>query len=78
MLLDTASKIISKEEGIEEKTCFSGGRGCADGSFCIRQALKKRREHGKEPWVLFAVLVKAFWPHTARRSLICARQVEER
>ena len=50
MLLDAASKIISmvinsrlqqllKEEGIEEQNGFSGGRGCADGSFCIRQAL---------------------------------------
>ena len=71
MLLDAASKIISmvinnrlqqllKEEGIEEQNGFSGGRGCADGSFCIRQALKKRREHGQESWVLFVDLVKAF------------------
>ena len=27
---------------------------------CIRQALKKRREHGQESWVLFVDLVKAF------------------
>ena len=71
ILLDAASKIISmvinnrlqqllKEEGIEEQNGFSGGRGCADGSFCIRQALKKRREHGQESWVLFVDLVKAF------------------
>ena len=44
MLLDAASKIISmiinnrlqrllKEVGIEEQNGFSGGRGCADGSF---------------------------------------------
>ena len=60
MLLDAASKIISmvinsrlqkllKEEGIEEQNGFSGGRGCADGSFCIRQAFKKRREQGRSP-----------------------------
>jgi len=49
-----------KEVGIEEQNGFSGGRGCADGSFCIRQALKKRREHGLESWVLFVDLVKAF------------------
>jgi hypothetical protein len=71
MLLDAASKIISmvinsrlqkllKEEGMEEQNGFSGGRGCSDGSFCIRQALKKRREHGQESWVLFVDLVKAF------------------
>jgi exonuclease III len=71
MLLDAASKVISmvvnsrlqrllKEVGIEEQNGFMGGRGCADGSFCIRQALKKRREHGLESWVLFVDLVKAF------------------
>jgi hypothetical protein len=71
MLLDAASKILSmiinnrlqrllKEIGIEEQNGFSSGRGCADGSFCIRQALKKRREHGQESWVLFVDLVKAF------------------
>jgi hypothetical protein len=59
MLLDAASKILSmiinsrlqmlfKEIGIEERNGFSSGRGCADGSFCIRHALKKRREHGQE------------------------------
>ena len=71
MLLDAASKIVSmiinsrlqlllKEVGIEEQSGFMGGRGSSDGIFCIRQALKKRREHGKESWVLFVDLVKAF------------------
>ena len=71
MLLDAASKIVSmvingrlqlllKEVGIEEQNGFMGGRGGSDGIFCIRQALKKRREHGKESWVLFVDLVKAF------------------
>ena len=71
MLLDAASKVVSmiinsrlqlllKEVGIEEQNGFMGGRGGSDGIFCIRQALKKRREHGKESWVLFVDLVKAF------------------
>ena len=71
MLLDAASKILAmiindrlqrllKEVGLEEQNGFSSGRGVADGSFCIRQALKKRREHGLESWVLFVDLVKAF------------------
>ena len=71
MLLDAVSKIISmvingrlqrllKEVGIEEQNGFMGGRGGSDGIFCIRQALKKRREHGQESWVLFVDLVKAF------------------
>ena len=71
MLLDAASKIVSmvingrlqlllKEVGIEEQNGFMGGRGGSDGIFCIRQALKKRREHGLESWVLFVDLVKAF------------------
>ena len=57
MLIDAASKLLSmivndrlqrllKEVGSEEQNGFTGGRGCSDGSFCIRQALKKRREHG--------------------------------
>ncbi len=37
-----------------------GGHGGSDGIFCIRQALKNRRGHGKESWVLFVDLVKAF------------------
>ena len=71
MLLDAASKVVSmiinsrlqlllKEVGIEEQNGFMGGRGGSDGIFCIRQALKKRRKHGKESWVLFVDLVKAF------------------
>ena len=71
MLLDAASKIVSmvingrlqrllKEVGIEEQNGFMGGRGGSDGIFCIFQALKKRREHGKESWMLLVDLVKAF------------------
>ena len=71
MLLDAASKVVSmiinsrlqlllKKVGIEEQNGFMGGRGGSDGIFCIRQALKKRREHGKESWVLFVDFAKAF------------------
>jgi len=71
MLLDAASEVVSmvtngrlqrllKEVGIEEQNGFMGGGGGSDGIFCIRQALKKRREHGKGTWVLFVDLVKAF------------------
>jgi hypothetical protein len=71
MLLDAASKVVSmiingrlqrllKEVGIEAQNGFMGGRGCVDGSFCIRQALMKRKEHGLASWVLFVDLVKAF------------------
>ena len=71
MLLDAASKLVSmiianrldrvlKEEGLEAQNGFTGGRGCSDGSFSLRQALKRRREHGLESWVLFVDLVKAF------------------
>ncbi len=37
-----------------------GGRGGSDGIFCMRQALKKRREREKKSRVLFVDLVKAF------------------
>mmetsp|Transcript_19451 Transcript_19451/g.44125 ORF Transcript_19451/g.44125 Transcript_19451/m.44125 type:complete len:139 (+) Transcript_19451:1762-2178(+) len=71
MMIDAASRLLSvivndrlqrplKEVGSEEQNGFTGGRGCSEGSFCIRQALKKRREHGLESWVLFVDLVKAF------------------
>ena len=71
MLLDAVFKVISmiindrlqrllKEVGIEEQNGFCCGCGCSDGNFCIRQALKKRREHSLDSWVLFVDLVKAF------------------
>ena len=39
---------------------FRPGRGCQDAIFNVKMALKKRREHGLETWVLFLDLVKAF------------------
>jgi hypothetical protein len=60
MIINSRLQLLLKEVGIEEQNGFMGGRGGSDGIFCIRQALKKRREHGKESWVLFVDLVKAF------------------
>ena len=41
----------------QEQQCgFRPGRGCQD----VKMALKKRREHGLETWILFLDLVKAF------------------
>ena len=71
MLLEVAYKIIAInlharlqpiEEGLDhESQCgFRPGRSCTDSIFSIKIALKKRREHGQESWVLFLDLVKAF------------------
>ena len=71
MLLETAYKIIAIilhdrlrpiQEGLKmEPQCgFCSGRGCTDCNFTVKIALKKRREHGLETWVLFLDLVKAF------------------
>ena len=35
-------------------------RGCTDGIFTVKMAIKKRREHGLETWIMFLDLVKAF------------------
>ena len=71
MLLEVAYKIIASllkkrltpiEESLDHETqCgFRPGRGCTDAVFTVKTALKKRREHGLETWVLFLDLVKAF------------------
>ena len=71
MLLETAYKIVGNlllarlkpiKEGLpHEPQCgFRPERGTTDASFSLKQALRKRREHGKETWVLFIDLVKAF------------------
>ena len=72
MLLETAYKIVAIilherllpiEEGLEyhEGQCgFRPGRGCTDAIFTVKLAMKKRREHGLESWILFLDLVKAF------------------
>ena len=71
MLLETSYKILAIilhdrlrpiAEGLDhEAQCgFRPQRGCADGIFTIKMAMKKRREHGLETWILFLDLVKAF------------------
>ena len=71
MLLETVYKITAKivhsrlqpimESLDHEAQCgFRSGRGCCDAVFAVKLALKKRREHSKETWVLFLDLVKAF------------------
>ena len=73
MLLETAYKIVAIiinnrlqliVEGLaveHESQCgFRPGRGCTDAVFTVKMAMKKRREHGLESWILFLDLVKAF------------------
>ena len=73
MLLETAYKIVATiinsrlqivEEGFadeHENQCgFRPERGCTDANFTVKMAMKKRREHGLESWILFLDLVKAF------------------
>lgn len=71
MPLETAYKIVSilllnrlrpiAESSDHEQQCgFRPGRGCNDAVFTVKMAMKKRREHSKETWILFLDLVKAF------------------
>ena len=71
MLLEAVYKVAAKivhsrlqpivESLDHEAQCgFRPGRGCCDAVFSVKIAMKKRREHGKETWVLFLDLVKAF------------------
>ena len=71
MLLEVAYKIIAiiihnrlqpiVESIDHESQCgFRQGRGCADAVFTVKLAIKKRREHNQETWILFLDLVKAF------------------
>ena len=79
MLLETAYKIVSilllnrlrpiAESLDHEQQCgFRPGRGCNDAVFTVKMAMKKRREHSKETWILFLDLVKAF-DHVPRELL---------
>jgi exonuclease III len=71
MLLEIAYKIVAKivhqrllpiaESLDHESQCgFRPGRGCNDAVFAVKLAMKKRREHSQETWILFLDLVKAF------------------
>ena len=58
----THSRLTPTLEALDhESQCgFRAGRSCSDAIFTIKMALKKRKEHGLESWVLFVDLVKAF------------------
>ena len=71
MLLEAAYKIVTIlllnrlqpicENLDHEQQCgFRPGRGCNDAIFTVKMAIKKRREHSQETWILFLDLVKAF------------------
>ena len=71
MLLEVVYKVVAKiihsrlqpivESLDHEAQCgFRPGRGCADAVFSVKLAMKKRREHGLQTWILFLDLVKAF------------------
>jgi len=71
MLLEVLNKVVANivkarltpiQESLEQESqCgFRPGRGCSDASFSLRMAIKERREHGLETWVLLLDLVKAF------------------
>ena len=71
MLLEAAYKIaailllnrlqpIAESLDQEQQCGFRPGRGCSDAIFNVRTAIKKRREHSLETWILFLDLVKAF------------------
>ena len=71
MLLEAAYKIVTilllnrlrpiAERLDHEQQCgFRPGRGCNDAVFTVKMAMKKRKEHSQETWILFLDLVKAF------------------
>ena len=70
-LLESAYKIVAniiharllpiqESLSIEPQCGFRPGRGCMDAIFTMKSAVRKRREHGQESWILFLDLVKAF------------------
>jgi len=71
MLLEVLYKVVANllknrltpiQESLEQESqCgFRPNRGCTDASFSLGMAVKRRREHGMETWVLLLDLVKAF------------------
>jgi len=71
MMLEIVYKTVAKivhsrlqpivESLDHESQCgFRPGRGCADAVFSVKLAMKKRREHGKETWILFFRLGEGF------------------
>ena len=50
----------SSSSQIDSQCGFRPERGTADATFSLKLALKKRREHNLETWVVFVDFVKAF------------------
>ena len=71
-LLDTLSNILSaviqkrldkyltEVIGLPEQCGFSSGRGCTDGTFCVKTVLQNLKLAGHESYILYVDLVKAF------------------
>jgi len=93
MLLEVAAKVIGKiistrltglllrdGNGMEEQCGFLPGRGCPDAFFSLKMALKKRKEHNLDSWVLFIDLIKAFdtVPHAALWAVLRRRGIPPR
>jgi hypothetical protein len=53
-------QVVQEAEGLEAQCGFRWRRGTTDGLFPLYQALRKRKEHGLETFVLFLDLIKAF------------------
>ena len=62
-------QLIEEELDRESQCGFRPGRGWTDAVFTVKMALKKRREHGLESWVMFLDIVKAF--DGVPRNLLC-------
>ena len=51
---------IEEKINVESQYGFRPGCGCTDAVYAVKIAMKKRREHGLDSWILFIDLVKAF------------------
>ena len=60
MIINDRLQRLLKKVCLEEQNGFSNGRGAADRSFRISQALNKQREQRLESWMLLVDLVVAF------------------
>jgi hypothetical protein len=78
-LIDIIAKVLHKlteqrlqlmlnKNGLEEQSGFTPGRGTADGTFALKQAILKAREYQQPVWMAFLDLVKAF-PSNSRVAM---------
>jgi hypothetical protein len=59
-IMSARVQVVQEAEGLEAQSGFRWRRGTTDGLFALNQALRKRKEHGLETYVLFLDLIKAF------------------